>query len=151
MRKQERQAIILKLIEQFEIGNQDELQTRLADEGVSVTLATLSRDLKELHVVKEPVEMGHAIYRVMKPTTTPDTHHFQQRFSEVVVDFTQVEFMNVIKTTPSDGNALAALIDELDELKITGTLAGHDTILVISPDRQSATQLHEQWSKLLVQ
>ncbi|GAB6091982.1 arginine repressor [Furfurilactobacillus curtus] len=149
MRKQERQAIILKLIEQFEIGNQDDLQTRLTNEDVSVTLATLSRDLKELHVVKEPVEMGRAIYRVMKPMAAPDTHHFQQRFSEVVVDFTQVEFMNVIKTTPSDGNALAALIDELDEIKITGTLAGHDTILVISPDRQSAIELHEQWVKLL--
>ena len=73
-------------------------------------------------------------------------NRFEQRFGEVVIDFTQVEFMNVVKTTPSDGNALAALIDDMDDDAITGTLAGHDTILVISPNREAASRLHDRWA-----
>ncbi|GEK28423.1 arginine repressor [Furfurilactobacillus siliginis] len=149
MRKQERQAIISELITNETIGNQDELQKHLAAQGVSATLATLSRDLKELHIVKEPNASGKASYRMLQIPTAASAELFAQQFREVVIDFTQVEFMNVVKTTPSDGNALAAVVDDLDETKITGTLAGHDTILVISPSKDAASELHEQWQAYL--
>ncbi|GKT03734.1 arginine repressor [Furfurilactobacillus sp. WILCCON 0119] len=149
MRKQDRQAAILELVRSEQVVNQDDLQKRLAENGVSTTLATLSRDLKELHIVKEPTVTGPAVYRVLKQPVPVPMDHFAQQFGEVVVDFTQVEFMNVVKTTPSDGNALAALIDELMESRITGTLAGHDTILIISPSKMAATSLHEMWAAYL--
>ncbi|HAT55091.1 MAG TPA: ArgR family transcriptional regulator [Lactobacillus sp.] len=145
MQKQQRQDVIVHLIDSTSIANQDELQRAMAQQGVQVTLATLSRDLKELHIVKEPNASGHGIYRALKASGPAMTDRFEQQFGDVVVDFTQVEFMNVVKTTPSDGNALAALIDELDDDAITGTLAGHDTILVISPNREAASALHARW------
>ncbi|MCF6160651.1 MAG: ArgR family transcriptional regulator [Furfurilactobacillus sp.] len=146
MQKQQRQAVIVKLIESANITNQDALQKALVAQNVHVTLATLSRDLKELHIVKEPNAEGHAVYRALKTTSGVSNNRFEQRFGEVVIDFTQVEFMNVVKTTPSDGNALAALIDDMDDDAITGTLAGHDTILVISPNREAASRLHDRWA-----
>ncbi len=64
-----------------------------------------------------------------------------------MIGLTQIEFMNVIKTLPSNGNLLAAILDDLKLPEVVGTLAGHDTILVISPNADVAQQLNEEIAK----
>jgi len=143
MKKTDRQAAIEQLITQYPIATQEELMARLKTEGIAATQATISRDIREMQIVKSPDDNGRARYSVFKASSQNETDRLFESLHEVVTGIDRVEFMNIIHTLPSNGNLLAAIIDDLNLPEVSGTLAGHDTIFIISPSVAVATELHD--------
>lgn len=145
MKKSTRQARIEQLINQYTIATQDELMDYLKKSDITATQATISRDIREMQIVKAADGNGNLRYTIFKAGNHSEELHLYETINEVVTSVQQVEFMNIIKTLPSDGNLLAAIIDDLHMEEVAGTLAGHDTIFIISPNVKVATQLHERF------
>ncbi|MFD1420203.1 arginine repressor [Lactiplantibacillus songbeiensis] len=143
MKKTDRQAAIEQLITEYPIATQEDLMARLKAEGIAATQATISRDIREMQIVKSPDDSGRARYTIFKESSKNETDRLFDSLHEVVTGIDRVEFMNIIHTLPSNGNLLAAIIDDLNLPEVSGTLAGHDTIFIISPSTKVATELHD--------
>lgn len=134
MSKGQRLIRIRELIANFDIETQDELVDHLKKEGYKVTQATISRDIKELHLVKVPLMDGRYKYSL------PADQRFNpmQKLKRTLIDaFISIDFAGhliVLKTLPGNAHALGALIDILDWEEIVGTLCGDDTCLIICRD-----------------
>ncbi len=100
MKKDVRREKILDLINEKPISTQLELLQALADAGIKTTQATLSRDIKEMHLVKQADITGALTYRVMdsKEQIEPDNSPIREIFQESVTKITQVQFINIVKT-----------------------------------------------------
>ena len=137
MNKSFRQGQILKIIRNREIYTQDELARELAQFGIPATQVTLSRDMRELGLVKTPEG-----YRQL-PTerTGPELADVA---NEYLLDIRVAQNLVVLRTSPGNANTLAIAIDreELDE--IVGTVAGDDTVLVITPDGDTAFRFRQR-------
>ncbi|KRK49196.1 arginine repressor [Secundilactobacillus kimchicus] len=144
MKKSLRQSRIEQLINQYPIGTQEDLMRHLEEIGIKATQATISRDIREMQVVKAQDGNGNLRYTIFKPGNKSEEEHLHETINEVVIGLTRVQFMNVIKTLPSNGNLLAAILDDLNMPEVVGTLAGHDTIIVVSPNEKVAQQLNEE-------
>ncbi|VDG18373.1 arginine repressor [Lactobacillus sp.] [Lactiplantibacillus mudanjiangensis] len=143
MKKSERQAAIEEIINQSPIATQEELMAQLKAKGITATQATISRDIRDMQIVKSPDETGHARYTIFKANSKNEQDRLFESLHDVVTGVDRVEFMNIIHTLPSNGNLLAAIIDDLNLPDVSGTLAGHDTIFVVSPSVAVATEFHE--------
>ncbi|KRM93017.1 arginine repressor [Loigolactobacillus rennini] len=150
MKKNKRQAKIEQIIQQQTIGTQEKLLAALEAEGIHATQATVSRDIREMQIVKERDSQGQLRYTIYHNGEKTVAERLDDTIAEVVVSIQQVEFVNVVTTAPGNGNSLAAIIDELTFPQIAGTIAGHDTILIISPDRQSARDIHDYFTQRLL-
>ena len=126
---------IRKIIRSSAISSQDDLLQKLERKGYQYTQATLSRDLKFLKVGKRHDDKGNAVYflpdeaRVAEKESTEDKNYH--------VAFKSIEFsknLAVLRTSPGFASGIAYAIDELDAYEILGTIAGDDTILVITRD-----------------
>lgn len=151
MKKDVRREKILDLINEKPISTQLELLQALADAGIKTTQATLSRDIKEMHLVKQADITGALTYRVMdsKEQIEPDNSPIREIFQESVNKITQVQFINIVKTEPNHGNRVAAVIDDADIEEIRGTLAGFDTLVIFSADVDEATVLNQKLNALM--
>ncbi|HHV93803.1 MAG TPA: arginine repressor [Firmicutes bacterium] len=130
--KTKRQALILRLIREREIETQEELAELLRQEGIEVTQATVSRDVKELRLVKVPTGNGRYRYEAPYESTSGDVLHRARRsFQDYVIEVNYTQNLIIIKTLSGTANAVAAAIDALRWPEILGTIAGDDTILVI--------------------
>lgn len=130
MSKRNRHKTIQSIIKEEEIINQDILLNRLWDKGFDVTQATLSRDMKELKIVKAPTSSGKYIYQLADSIQPVDAE------SEMITSFgfLKIEFsgqLAVMKTRPGYAMAIASEIDKKATQYILGTVAGDDTILLI--------------------
>ena len=143
MKKTDRQAAIEQLINQYPIATQEDLMARLKADGIAATQATISRDIREMQIVKSPDENGHARYTIFKENSKNEQDRLYESLHDVVTGVDRVEFMNIIHTLPSNGNLLAAIIDDLHLPEVSGTLAGHDTIFVVSPSVAVAESFHD--------
>ncbi|GAK30499.1 transcriptional regulator ArgR [Weissella oryzae SG25] len=143
LRKKERQALILELIEERVIDSQEELMQHLEQAGVEVTQATVSRDIKELLIIRRPDSQGRNRYQLMAfdGNTNDDNDRLASLYSDLVQSMQRVEFMIVIKTLPGYGNRLGAALDDEEMDDLLGTLAGHDTIYVTAPSVDAASRL----------
>jgi len=141
MNKSFRQGQILKAIRNKEIYTQDELARELAQIGITATQVTLSRDMRELGLVKTAEG-----YRQLAERTGPELADVANEF---LLDLRVAQNLIVLRTSPGNANSLAIAIDreELDE--VTGTVAGDDTILVITPDNESAARFRDQMLALI--
>lgn len=149
LKKQERQAMILEILARNVIDSQEEILHRLQNAGIAVTQATVSRDIKELRIVRRPDVNGQTRYQVMADATNQagnDGNQIEQGFSDMAVDVTPVSFMIVVKTTQGNGNRLAAMIDTAEMPEVIGTLAGHNTIYVTTPTTEAAIALADQFN-----
>lgn len=125
--KKERLEAISNIIKDEAIENQEQLIKRLNDKGISVTQATLSRDIRQLKVAKIHVENGTYIYKL------PETAAFNVTGAQTNI-YQNIEFsgnLAVIKTRPGYAMGIASDIDSHAPVEILGTIAGDDTILVI--------------------
>jgi len=132
--KQERQNIILNLISGAEIETQDELNDRLIQSGVHVTQATISRDIRELKLVKKvsPTDEGRLIYAVFAPAGNASIADKSRRFlKDGIVTIKCAANIVVIKTIAGLAMGVAASIDALDDPEVIGTIAGDDTIFCV--------------------
>ncbi|NLG26170.1 MAG: arginine repressor [Clostridiales bacterium] len=128
--KSVRHALILQLIDTMDIETQEELAEELKRHGTSVTQATVSRDIKELRLVKELTDKGRYKY---VPSDRGDRGHgnrFIRIFAESVISMAGAENLVVIKTLSGVANAAAEAIDNMKWPEIVGTLAGDNTIFV---------------------
>lgn len=138
MSKARRQARILELVAEEPLTTQDQLRRRLAQEGVRVTQATLSRDLKGLGLVKTP--QGYVRSTAVGGTApvTPALPHLLQEF---VRDIRPAMNLLVVKTGPGSAQPVAAALDGQKWSEVVGTVAGDDTILIITPTRKACEKV----------
>lgn len=142
MNKSFRQGQILKLIRGHGIHTQDELARELQDLGIQATQVTLSRDIRDLGLVK--TSEG---YRQITPETTgPDLANIA---SEFLLDIRVAQNLLVLKTSPAHASSLARAIDEAEWDDIAGTIAGDDTVLLITSTNETATAVRERLLRLI--
>jgi transcriptional regulator of arginine metabolism len=142
MSKSFRQGQILKLIRARQIYTQDELAQELGKLGVPATQVTLSRDIRELRLVKTPDG-----YSEMLPEETGP--RFAQLAGEFVTDVRAAQNLVVLRTSPGHANSVAVALDGEEWAEVVGTIAGDDTILVIAPDNAAAQDLRRKFLELL--
>ena len=142
--KKYRFQIIKDLITDQEISNQDELLKKLIDLEITVTQATLSRDLRELKVSKVPNSSGQYIYRLTESATSPATVTHNENMSLVFS-----KNLGVIKTKPGYANRIAFEIDNTHFNTIIGTIAGDDTLLIIMKEESSRDEVINELRRII--
>ena len=138
MKKNSRQEAILQLIEQENIGTQDELMQKLGALGYTVTQATVSRDIKALKLVKSPVADGQYRYAAVRREMQDVSGKYYSILTQSILHADYAGNMVAIKCYSGMANAACAAVDHMDSDKILGTLAGDDTIFVLCRDNQGA-------------
>ena len=148
--KGRRQAVVLELINTEDIRNQEQLRARLKARGYEVTQATLSRDIRDLGLVKRSAD-GAYLQQGGEPSAPPSAGVALQRaLAEYASGVDCVEQLVVVRTGAGQAQPLALAIDRAKLEQVVGTLAGDDTILVISRDARQAKALArqlEEWSQ----
>ena len=145
--KRFRQGQILKLINGEAISSQDELRRRLAQIKLRVTQATLSRDIAELKLVKTAAgykPLGGAIDEAV-----PARAFLVRAVREYLLDVRPAENLLVLKTPPGGAQPLAAAVDSERMSEVAGTIAGDDTVLVITPSRPARTAVQQRLEAML--
>lgn len=140
MKKQVRLDLIRKLLSQQEIGRQQELQARLQELGVTVTQATLSRDLRELGVERHIGREGQSYYRLPSEESYPSLVQLVQYIRRL----DRVEFNLVVHTGLGEADVLASSLDASEDTRILGTIAGADTLLIIARSSQDGAALEQE-------
>lgn len=140
--KSKRQAKILELIEQKDIETQEQLLKELEDNGFSTTQATISRDIKDLRIIKELSGNGTYRYSSAPKQTEPTfTAKLNTIFRQCVVKYDHAQNIVVIKTMPGLANAACSALDAMDWDSIVGTIAGDDTAFILMRDTAAATAM----------
>ena len=141
--KGRRQALILEIVEREAITSQEQLRARLRAHGVEATQATLSRDIRDLGLVKRAAD---GAYRAGLPVEDGANAEavFEQAVEEYLVGAEAVEQLIVLKTDPGQAQPLALAIDRARLAQVVGTIGGDDTILVICRSQAQASQLTER-------
>jgi transcriptional regulator of arginine metabolism len=144
--KARRQALILDLLGREPVRNQEQLRRGLRAVGVVATQATLSRDIKELGLVKRASDGAY-----QRPTApvTPPTGALSRAVTEFVTGVDRVQHMIVLRTGPGQAHAAAIAIDRAQLADVVGTIAGDDTILVIARDLRGARALSDRLTGLI--
>ena len=135
--KRDRQAVIKQMISRDKIGTQEEIKQRLEAEGITVTQATLSRDLREIGLLKLRDEEGKLYYSL--------SEHVLSSLDPTVKSVSRAQFMLVLHTELGEADVLANIIDSDENPEILGTVAGADTLLVICKDAVVAERLESEF------
>lgn len=149
MNKGQRHIKIREIITNNDIETQDDLVAELKNAGYNVTQATVSRDIKELHLVKVPLSDGRYKYSL------PADQRFNplQKLKRMLVDaFVSIDAANnllVMKMMPGNAQAICALIDNLNWPEILGTIGGDDTCLIICRSNEEAELLSGKFLDML--
>ena len=142
MNKSFRQGQILKIIRKQEIYTQDELARELNQFGIQATQVTLSRDMRELGLVKTTEGYRQL---VAEPSRTP----LRDVANEFLLDIRLAQNLVVLQTSPGHASTLAVTIDRQDLDDVMGTIAGDDTVLVITPHVEAADRFRQQLMDLI--
>jgi transcriptional regulator of arginine metabolism len=140
MNKSYRQSQIVKLIRASRLHTQEDLAKALRGVGIPATQVTLSRDIRELGLVKTADG-----YKQGLPEAAAAGPDVGSLVAEFVEDIRLAQNLLVLRTPPGHANSVAVALDKADWPEITGTVAGDDTILVIAPDAQVAEQLRARF------
>jgi len=145
--KTQRQHKILKLVRAGEVISQLDLSRRLKKDGIQVTQATLSRDLHDLHLVK--TSEGYRLPESLNHLAGNHSHFpLRQSVSQSMTEVTAAHNIVVVKTHPGNASSLALSLDNAGWAEIVGTVAGDDTILVVTPDASKARGLRKRLTAL---
>ncbi len=142
MSKSYRQGQILKLVRSKRILTQDELAQELRNLGISATQVTLSRDIRDLRLVK--TREG---YQEMAPEEKGPG--LQLLAAEFVLDVRIAQNLVVVRTAPGNANSVAQALDQEEWPEVVGTIAGDNTILVVVPDSATAEVVQERLMAIL--
>lgn len=143
--KKQRQSKILEIIARYEISTQEELKRRLEESGISVTQATLSRDINELRIRKALSEDGNYIYAAARRTENEYPPIFRDSVLEAVYALNTV----VIKCNTGMAQAVCATLDKLDRDDILGTIAGDDTIFALMKTEAAAADFTNEFNSFI--
>lgn len=147
--KYSRHSKVLDLIDQNEIETQDELASRLQSEGYKVTQATVSRDIKELRLIKVLTKSGRYKYATIKHQDNVITERFVKIFKDSVIQIDSAQNIVVVKTLPGAAQAAAAAMDSLDLKEVVGTIAGDDTIFMVARHQESVDYILEVLNNMI--
>ena len=148
--KNDRQTMILEIISQENIETQEQLLARLQARGINSTQATISRDIKQLHLIKEPVGQGMYKYAVSGNRTKLNVaEKLQTIFRESILSIAYAQNMVVIKTMPGLASAACSALDHMDLPYMVGSLAGDDTAFLLMKDTDSAAGFCEELKAML--
>ena len=136
--KASRQSAILDLIAQRDITSQEQLRELLKAHGIETTQATLSRDIRDLGLVKSAADGAYRLSRA-RPAEVDPAGALRRAVEEYLRTFERVEQLVVLKTDPGQAQALAVELDRSGLPDVAGTIAGDDTILVICRSAAHAT------------
>ena len=145
MKKEERYEKIREIIDRQVIETQEDLTNALREEGIEVTQATVSRDIKELMLTKVP--MGQGRYRYAAPSAHAEGGGFfhasriARLFRDTVLSMDYSENLIVVKTMPGAANAVASAIDYTKWPQVIGTIAGDDNILIIVKPKEAVPEV----------
>ncbi|HWL12740.1 MAG TPA: transcriptional regulator ArgR [Ureibacillus sp.] len=149
MNKGQRHMRIRELVTNNEIETQDDLVDRLKQAGYNVTQATVSRDIKELHLVKVPLQDGRYKYSLPADQRFNPLQKLQRALADSFVSIDGVAHFLMLKSLPGNGNAIAVLMDHLEWPEILGTLSGDDTILIICRREEEREMIKERIINLI--
>jgi len=148
--KPARQTVILEIISEKDIETQNQLMEELLLRDIKCTQATLSRDIKDLHLVKSLGENGKYKYAVgASSESNAYDEKLKKIFKECVTSFNTAQNLIVIKTLPGLADAACSTIDAMEIPELIGSLAGDDTAFLAMKDNASAQHLCEEISKML--
>ncbi len=148
--KNDRQAMILEIISRENIATQEQLLSRLRERGVESTQATISRDIKQLHLIKEPAGQGVYKYAVSVDRGRLGlAEKLQTIFRESVTGIDHAQNIVVLKTMPGMANAACSVLDSMEGTYIVGTLAGDDTAFLLMKDRDAAEMFCQELREML--
>ncbi len=140
---------ILELINAHEIDTQERLVEKLREAGFNVTQATVSRDIRELQLVKQAGPSGRSCYAQNASKDAPISERFRKILRETILSIESAENIIVIKTLSGCANAAAEAIDTSNFPEIVGTLAGDNTIFMAVASREAALPLVEQFREMI--
>jgi transcriptional regulator of arginine metabolism len=143
-----RHGQILRLVSGQPISSQEELRRRLAQHKMRVTQATLSRDLQELKLVKTQEGYKSPAVLAEEPAALP-LPPLARALREFLLDIRPAVNLLVLKTPPGGAQPLAAAADASKFPEIAGTIAGDDTVLIITPNKKSRESLQKKIEALL--
>jgi len=148
--KNDRQTKILEIIERESIDTQEQLQQRLQEMGITCTQATISRDIKQLHLIKEPIGQGKYRYAIsVQRNKLNVADKLRTIFRESIISVDSAQNLVVVKTMSGLANAAAAALDSMNIPYMLGSLAGDDTALLVMRDNESARSFCEEIHEML--
>lgn len=141
--KNRRQRRILEIVSNETIGTQKELAERLQQEGFEATQATISRDIKELLLVK--VNIGGDRYKYVIAQETPVTDaKLRMVLREFILSYDYSENLLILNTAPGNANTVASAIDRARWPQVIGTLAGDDTVMLVIKPKEAVQEVVEK-------
>ena len=148
--KAKRQQEILRIIEEQDVDTQDQLLAELRARGVQSTQATISRDIKELHLVKELTGYGTYRYAVSERKASLNfAGRLRTIFKEGVTSVDRAQNIVVVRTMPGLASAACSALDSMEIPGMVGSLAGDDTGILIMRDNDAAERFNQEVHKLL--
>ena len=147
--KTKRHAMIIKIIASRDVETQEELARLLGEQGFQVTQATVSRDIKELQLVKHAGASGRSCYAQSRTSDAPVSERFRKILRETILSIDSAENMIVIKTLSGCANAAAEAIDTTNFPDIIGTLAGDNTIFMVIRSKDTVPALLDQVREMM--
>lgn len=146
--KYSRHAKILEIIEKNSIETQEELAEKLKGMGMDVTQATVSRDIKELRLIKVMTEDGKYKYATLAKSDNIVSNRLMNIFSECYVSSDYANNIVVVKTLPGMASAAASAIDSLKHSEVVGSIAGDDTIMIVCRAEKIAEDIVNKFNKM---
>ena len=148
--KNDRQNRILAIIAREDIDTQEALLERLQQEGIRCTQATISRDIKQLHLIKEPIGRGRYRYAVsIHRNSLNVADKLRTIFRESITSIDCAQNIVVLKTMAGLASAAAAAIDSMNVTYMVGSLAGDDTAFLVMRDAESAADFCREIREML--
>ena len=149
MMKLGRQSVIMEIINERDIETQNQLMEALAERGVKSTQATLSRDIRDMRLVKELGPKGNYRYVAASKQETPDLDiRLKKIFKECVVSCDVAQNLIVIKTLPGLASGACSTLDGMEVDGLVGTIAGDDTAFIAMKDNSSANSFYKEIEQL---
>lgn len=149
MTKGQRHIKIREIIANNDIETQDDLVDELKNAGYNVTQATVSRDIKELHLVKVPLMDGRYKYSLPADQRFNPLQKLRRNLMDAFVRIDSAGNLLVMKTLPGNAMAIGALIDNLDWEEILGTICGDDTCLIICRTPEQTEEITNRFLEML--
>jgi transcriptional regulator of arginine metabolism len=149
--KSKRHLKIVNIIKNNDISTQEELVERLRQEGIDITQATVSRDIKKLGLIKVPDGFGGYKYSLPNERKQADIYNWLKRmFQDFVVDMNYSENLIVLKTLPGTAMGLGSAIDNIEWEEVIGSVAGDDTLLLVIKPVERTEALYQKLQELLL-
>ncbi|MBF8982672.1 arginine repressor [Lutibacter sp. B2] len=147
--KYSRHAKILEIIENNEIETQEELAEMLKKNNIKVTQATVSRDIKELRLIKVLSKNGTYKYAAIKQQENTASERLVKVFKNAILSIDHAGNIVVLRTLTGAGNAACAAIDALGIKNIVGTIAGDDTIFILARTENDINEIVNKFEELI--